>query len=271
VVLINGRLSERSFRSYRRFRFWLKPLWDCFDALVVRQEQDAQRFGTLGVPAAKLHVVGNLKYDVASEGRDLSGGREPSDGPTVVMGSTREGEEGPLIGAVRLLRKRWPDLRVIWAPRHLERVPEIERLLAAEGIPYARKSSAEGKGVGMAKGDVLWDSLGDLIDAYRGADVAVIGGSFVPRGGQNPIEPAALRVPVVFGPSMDNFHGIADLLVSRGGARQVSIGELSRCLGELLEDPSTRRAMGERARLTVEAEQGATERTLDLLGKVVRD
>src|SRR4029077_12639186 len=116
--------------------------------------------------------------------------------------------------------------------------------------------------------NILWDSMGDLMDAYREADVAVVGGSFVPKGGQNPIEPAALRVPVVFGPSMDNFHGVADALVRAGGAKQVALAELEVCLQGLFDDPLARQAMGDRARRTVENEQGATERTLTLLEKL---
>ena len=112
--------------------------------------------------------------------------------------------------------------------------------------------------------------MGDLLDAYRQADVAVVGGSFVPKGGQNPIEPAALRLPVVFGPSMDNFHGIAEALVENGGARQVSLAELKDFQGALLRNQEARRTMGEKARQTVENEPGATQRTLGFLEKLVR-
>ena len=113
--------------------------------------------------------------------------------------------------------------------------------------------------------NVLWDSMGDLLEAYRQADVAVVGGSFVPKGGQNPIEPAALCVPVVFGPSMENFHGIAEVLVQQGGAVQVTLPELEQCLGELLEKTDKRCEMGRRARQAVQSRQGATDRTLRLL------
>jgi 3-deoxy-D-manno-octulosonic-acid transferase len=107
--------------------------------------------------------------------------------------------------------------------------------------------------------------MGDLLDAYAQADIAVIGGSFVPKGGQNPLEPAALNVPVVFGPSMENFHGIAEVLVLQGGARQVTLTQLGACLGELLEKADLRQDMGRRARQAVESRQGATEKTLSLL------
>ncbi len=112
--------------------------------------------------------------------------------------------------------------------------------------------------------------MGDLIDAYQQADIAVVGGSFVPKGGQNPIEPAALSVPVVFGPSMENFIGISEVLVQQGGARQVTLPELENCLSELLEGTDERLAMGQRARQAVESRQGATEKTLGLLRGLVR-
>jgi 3-deoxy-D-manno-octulosonic-acid transferase len=145
----------------------------------------------------------------------------------------------------------------------VERVPELERLFAEAGISYARKSQTKDVG------NVLWDSTGDLLDAYKQADIAVVGGSFVSKGGQNPLEPAALGVPVVFGPSMENFHGVAEVLVQQGGARQVALSELELCLKDLLEEPNKRQDMGRRARRAVESRQGATDKTLALLKDLV--
>ena len=272
VALINGRLSEHSFKSYSHARWIMQALWDCFDLWAVRQDQDAVRFRSLGVPAGKIQVTGNLKYDSPIG----SGSHEPARSsktsvPVLVLGSTREGEEGQLLPVLQKLRVEWPGLKVIWAPRHLDRISELETLLTTQGLLCRRKS---GLGTADENGhpptNILWDTMGDLLEAYRQADVAVVGGSFVPKGGQNPIEPAALRLPVVFGPSMDNFHGIADALVENGGARQVSLAELGDCLNDLLKNPEARRTMGDKARQTVENAQGATQRTLALLEKLVR-
>jgi 3-deoxy-D-manno-octulosonic-acid transferase len=263
VALINGRLSARSFKSYCRLRIVLSSLWDCFDLFAIRDGQDAERFRALGVPPEKLHVTGNLKYDLSLSQRP--GSAKDGSQPVIVMGSTREGEEKELLPVLERIREQHPGVRVIWAPRHVERVAEIERIFAAKGISYGRKSLLGAGANGPDAPFVLWDSMGDLIDAYRQADVAVIGGSFVAKGGQNPIEPAALQVPVVFGPSMDNFHAIAETLLQNGGARQVTLSELEGCLQELLGDPETRRVMGVKARQAVELAQGATERTLRLL------
>lgn len=266
VALINGRLSQRSFESYRKMRGIMKVLWKCFDLWAVRQPQDADRFIALGVPSERLHVTGNLKYDLPVEGHgDHS--RNGRSSLVIVIGSTREGEESHLLPVLERARRQWPALRIIWAPRHVDRAGEIEALLASKGLTCRRKSqatSSDARGIHEPT-DLLWDSMGDLLEAYRQADVAIVGGSFVPKGGQNPIEPAALGLPVIFGPSMDNFHGIAETLVRLGGARQVSITELDRCLSDILGDASLRRAMGERARRAVENHQGATEKTLRLL------
>ena len=208
-----------------------------------------------------MHVTGNLKYDLPLPSR--TNGLSPNgDHPlTVVVGSSREGEEKELLPVMDKLMARHPELRIIWAPRHIDRIGEIEELFATWSLPCARKS----QGPTLSVHNVLWDTMGDLLDAYKQADVAVVGGSFVPKGGQNPLEPAALQVPVVFGPSMENFHGIADVLVQQGGARQVTLPELEHCLGELLEDHDKRDRMGRRARQAVESRQGATDRTLSLL------
>jgi 3-deoxy-D-manno-octulosonic-acid transferase len=271
VALINGRLSARSFGSYQRVRGLLPILWDCFDLMAVRQEQDRERFEALGVSPARLRVTGNMKFDVLvpmTRTERKSGVPEP----VVVFGSTREGEEAKLLPAVKSLQKRWPGLHVIWAPRHLDRLSELEGLLQQQGESCRRKSSLgkDGARLQLEGPHVLWDSMGDLLDAYRRADVAVVGGSFVPKGGQNPIEPATLSIPVVFGPSMDNFYGIAEALVAHGGARQVELDGLSVCLDELLSDAAKRQAMGQRAREAVEQQQGATERTLVLLEELTR-
>ncbi len=175
-----------------------------------------------------------------------------------MIGSSREGEEKELLPVMQKLKIRYPELRVIWAPRHMDRIPEIETLFASRSLVWSRKS----KGPEQSASTILWDSMGDLLDAYRQADVAVVGGSFVQKGGQNPLEPASLSVPVVFGPSMENFLGISEVLVQQGGAKQVLITELEQCLSDLLGKSDERQAMGRRARQAVESRQGATDKTL---------
>jgi 3-deoxy-D-manno-octulosonic-acid transferase len=265
VALVNGRISEHSYRSYKRIRSVLSVLWDCVDLFAVRQREDASRFVDLGVDPKRLEVAGNLKYDLPlpalAEGR---GNPDPSR-LTVVVGSCREGEEKELLPVLEDLRRQFSGLRVIWAPRHLDRISELESLFASQSLPWARRSGHDnGEAV-----HTLWDTMGDLLEAYERADIAIVGGSFVPKGGQNPLEPAALSVPVVFGPSMQNFLGIAEVLVQQGGAKQVALPELENCLQELLANPEARRLMGERARRAVESRQGASLRVLALLEQLV--
>ena len=266
VALVNGRISAHSYESYKQISFLLPALWENFDLLAVRQHEDASRFTDLGVPQRLVHVTGNLKYDMPLPNRSNGASSLPEKSLTIVVGSSREGEEKELLTVTEKLKIRLPQLRVIWAPRHIDRINEIEALFAARAVPCARKSVHPASPVS----DVLWDTMGDLLDAYKQADIAVVGGSFVPKGGQNPIEPAALSVPVVFGPSMENFHGIAEVLVQQGGAKQVTLPELEQCLGELLEQTDKRHDMGQRARQAVESRQGATDKTLRLLKGLVR-
>ena len=266
VALVNGRISAHSYQSYKHITSLLSPLWENFDLFAVRQHEDASRFTDLGVPQRRVHVTGNLKYDLPLPGRTNGLPSNSNKTLTIVVGSSREGEEKELLSVIEKLKVRVPRLRVIWAPRHVDRIGEIEVLMAERSVPCARKS----KGPADAATDILWDTMGDLIDAYKQADVAIVGGSFVPKGGQNPIEPAALSVPVVFGPSMENFHGIAEVLVQQGGARQVTLPELEGCLSELLENKDKRQEMGRLARRAVESRQGATDKTLTLLKGLAR-
>lgn len=260
VALMNGRISARSYRSYLRVRSILSALWDNFDLFAVRQHEDASRFVDLGVPQPMIHVTGNMKYDLPLPDRER-GSSSTSDLLRLVIGSSREGEEKELLPVLAPLRQKFPGLQIIWAPRHIDRMSEIEQLFAAHSIPAVRKS------VRLSSQDphVLWDTMGDLVEAYKSADIALIGGSFVPKGGQNPIEPAALRVPVVFGPSMENFHGISEVMVQQKGAAQVTLTELRACLDRLLSSRDERIAMGERARAAVQSRQGATPKTITLL------
>jgi 3-deoxy-D-manno-octulosonic-acid transferase len=267
VALVNGRISAHSYESYMHIRSFLPVLWDNFDLVAVRQHEDASRFTDLGMPQRLVHVTGNLKYDLPLPSRSFNGSTLHGDEKlTLVVGSSREGEEKELLPVMEKLKSRYPGLRVIWAPRHVDRIGEIESLFAARALGCARKSS----GSSTESSHILWDSMGDLLEAYKQADVAVVGGSFVPKGGQNPIEPAALSLPVVFGPSMENFHGIAEVLVQQGGASQVTLPELESCLSELFEKADKRQEMGRRARQAVESRQGATDKTLTLLKGLVR-
>ncbi len=266
VALINGRLSANSYKSFHRVKRILPALWETIDLFAVRHADDGRRLADLGVPASKIRVTGHLKYDLL-QARESPSAAPRGAGPVIALGSTRESEEAMLLPVLEKVRRQWPALTVIWAPRHVERVRELEALFRSKGLACRRKSAPAAEG--DAAVNILWDSVGDLMEAYRKADIAIVGGSFVPRGGQNPIEPAALKRPVIFGPSMENFQGVAEKLVREGGALQISLGELEMHLYQLLGAPEKRRMMGENALRAVRSEQGASERSLKLLQELV--
>ncbi len=265
VALVNGRISAHSFRSYGRALRILPALWECLDVWAVREEEDAKRFRLLGVPAEKIQVTGNMKYDLPLP-PIIDAPHDPKT-PVVVMGSTREGEEEMLLPVMARLRQKWPTLRVIWAPRHVERAAEVGKFLTQAGVSHRVRSQMTGAGSASGEGatDIVWDVMGNLLDAYALADVVVIGGSFVSKGGQNPLEPAALKKAMVFGLSMENFRGIADALVQDKGAYQVPLEQVESCLARLFSDPVERRRLGEQAFCVLKQRQGATARTLALL------
>lgn len=261
VALINGRLSERSTRSYHRIRWAMKVVWDSLDVVAVRQEEDAARFRSLGVAPERIVITGNLKFDVPLPPLEVLPD-EPGKW-VVTLGSTREGEESLIAEVLAGLRTRYPDLRLIWAPRHVDRTPKVEAVLNTHGLRAVRRSA-----VGMhwdRRTDLIWDTMGNLSDAFLMSHLVIMGGSFVPKGGQNPLEPAALGKAVLFGPSMENFRGIADAIVQEGGARQVTQASLAQDVERLLVSPAEREALGAGGRRFLESRQGATERTLDLL------
>jgi len=260
VALINGRISERSFRRYRWIRWLLGGIWEQIHLFAVREEEDARRFRALGVPTDLVRVVGHMKYDIPLQPPFA---RTVVNDPVLVFGSTREGEEEALTPVVETLRAQWPTLRVIWAPRHVDRVPQIEKWLHTHAWESERRSSSAT--LAQLPLNLLWDTFGNLLEAYKLADVAVIGGSYVGKGGQNPLEPAALGKPVVFGPSMENFRDIAEALVQTGGAKQVSLQELGPTLTALLQQTAERQRMADQAHALLARASGATERTLLLL------
>ena len=272
VVLVNGRISERSFRRYRRLSGLLKEPLQAFEQACMQSEADAERARGIGIPVDRVVVTGNMKFDQAPAGPVRPA--EP-ESPVLVAGSTSPGEEEMVLSAVAGLdEKARRDLLVILAPRHRERFEEVARMLAACGIPFVRRSelasidaSSLFRGAlprGPAPRVVLLDTVGELAGVYALATVAFVGGSLVPRGGQNLIEPAAHGVPVVFGPHTENFSSMADALIAAGaGFRVNDPRELSATVSALLYDPDRRQRAGRSGRALIEAHRGATARTIE--------
>ena len=276
VAIINGRLSERSFSRYRLVRPFIRRVLQCVDLFCMQTGADAKRILALGASPERVHVVGNLKFDAAPHAdasslaeqwrREL---RIEAQRPVLVAGSTHAGEEEVLLQAFSRLRGEFTDLLLILAPRHPERVAHVEAMVAAHGLAAVRRSALP-QGGNSAKEVILVDTVGELSALYAVGSIAFVGGSLIPRGGQNLIEPALHGRPVLFGPHMENFIEASAYFVERGAAIQVrDAADLTRQLARLLRDPAARARMGQAAMAALAAHQGACERTAALLEQFV--
>ncbi len=283
VAIINGRLSDNSFRGYRRLRPIVARLLRKIDLIAAQDEQTAERFRWLGANPASVVTTGSLKFDGANTDRDnprsntlrrLANIRAQD--TVFLVGSTQAPEEQYGIDIYQKLAVDNPNLRLILVPRHPERFAEVARLLEHSGIAWMRRSELEiraGEGVlaDTAHADttnaaILVDTIGELSAWWGTATVGFVGGSFGTRGGQNMLEPAAYGVATCFGPNTRNFRDIVGQLLAVGGAQEVDGREaLEKFVRQAIEKPDTAKQMGERARALVMSQQGATERTVALL------
>jgi 3-deoxy-D-manno-octulosonic-acid transferase len=278
LFLVNARLSERSYRRYKRFGFLFKSLFAAFSGVGAQTEADGARLRELGCRPEAIQVVGSLKFDAAKleERRMLDVpamlsqlGVQP--GALLLLGgSTHAGEESVLAELFVRLRARFPNLFLVVVPRHFERGREVGRDLAAKGVKFAYRSeitSSTQFQPGELDGLIV-NSTGELKLFYEQATVIFIGKSLTAEGGQNPIEPGALSKTMVFGPNMQNFAEIARNFVDQGGAVQVrDAAHLEQALGELLADSSRREELGRNARKVVYQNLGAIERTAEMIIK----
>ncbi|MCS6830214.1 MAG: 3-deoxy-D-manno-octulosonic acid transferase [Armatimonadota bacterium] len=271
TFIANGRLSDRSLPTYRRFRWFFAQVLRCIDAICAQSEEDARRFCAIGAPPDRVHVVGNTKFDQAAVGaqevdvdllrRDLG---LPEGTPVLVIGSSRAPEEEVLIAkAYRRLREQFPTLCIVWAPRHVERAETVADVLRAEGFhPWFRTQGVPDS----PQGQIVLDTFGELARVYAIGDVAIIGGSFVPLGGQNLLQPLAHGKPVVHGPYMHNFRDVAALARQAGVAWTAhSEEELVQHVSRLLRDERLRAEVARRAQTLVREQQGASQRITEIL------
>jgi len=268
ILLINGRISEGSFKKYSDIRPIAKSLLRNVDRFLVQTAEDGRKLELLGVEPGRLEVAGNLKSEVRlpdftpDEMKEFRSGLGIGEtGKVIVAGSTRKGEEERLLRAFSRAKKSRPQLRLILAPRHIERAGEIERLASGLGLSTERRTRP-----GSAPGwDVLvLDTMGELARFYALSDAAFVGGSLVEWGGHNILEPAYYGRPVFFGPHMKNFAFLADSFIRAGGAKIVRTdAELEDVF--LLKDGDELRAMGSRAAAHLASLAGATERTIQAI------
>ncbi|MCP9463040.1 MAG: hypothetical protein NNA24_13480, partial [Nitrospira sp.] len=271
AILVNGRLSSRSFGRQNKslVRSFYRSVIGSITLCLMQSDRDRQRIVALGADPARAHTTGNIKFDQplpAGEGGEASErnfGLNPSD-RLILAGSTHAGEEEMLVAAYRRIVETDPSAVLMLAPRHIERVEQVESMIRDAGFTVQRKSRIEQKGRGPRV--VILDTRGELARAYREATVAFVGGTLVPVGGHNLLEPAAWGKPVLFGPYTDHCAEVATMLEEAGGGRRVrGVEELARACGEWLADPHARERVGRAARRVVSDNQGALKRTLDLI------
>ncbi|MGI9429875.1 MAG: 3-deoxy-D-manno-octulosonic acid transferase [Bythopirellula sp.] len=279
VAIINGRLSDNSFRGYRRFRPLVTRLLGQIDLVAAQNEETAQRFRELG--AERVVVTGSLKFDGAITRRDNPRTQElnqlanfAADDIVFLAGSTQAPEEQYAIDTFRALAADYPCLRLILVPRHPERFDEVANLLQHSGIPWTRRSTWDRNESAFRnpQSAILVDSIGELGAWWGTATIGFVGGSFGSRGGQNMLESAAYGVATCFGPNTRNFRDIVAQLLAVDGARVVKSAEqLESFVRRALDDRTWAQQLGQRARQLVLQQQGATERTVDLLLPLVGD
>ncbi|MGV8041141.1 MAG: 3-deoxy-D-manno-octulosonic acid transferase [Thermoanaerobaculaceae bacterium] len=267
VAIVNARVSDRSFRGYRLLRPLLRPLLEPVTLALAQEQQDADRLVSIGLPAGRVQVLGNLKFDVGApkaapgvvaEMRRVAGARR-----VVVAGSTMEGEEVPVLRALRRLPGR-EGVFLLLAPRHPERAGSVLEAAARIGFSVERRTLLSAAPSGCEV--VVLDTVGELAALYELANVAFVGGSLVSTGGHNPIEPARFAVPVLTGPHVKNFAAVFRRFFAVGAARVVrGESELAAALQQWLGDPEAARCAGEAGRRLLEANAGATSRTVTAL------
>jgi 3-deoxy-D-manno-octulosonic-acid transferase len=275
LFLANARLSDRSYRGYKRWGFLFRPLFASFAGVGAQNETDAARLREIGCRPEVINVVGNLKFDAAKLNerhtldvpvllRQLG---VPDDAPVLLGGSTHDGEEVILAEVARRLRLRFPKLFLVLVPRHFERAGEVGRQLRERGVKFVRRNEIFAN-TQFQEGDVeclLVNTTGELRFFYRYATVVFIGKSLTAVGGQNPIEPGALGKAMVFGPNMQNFADITLHFLKKSAAIQVhNPEELEKTIAELLADQTRRAELGRNALEVVAENLGAINRTVEM-------
>ena len=253
LMLANGRISERSFPRYRRFAWFFRPVLHRFSLIGMQSAADLERIVAIGAPPQRSMLLGNLKYDIPSSpvtpeerSRLRACYRIPEQAQVLVVASTHPGEEALLLPAVHRLCGRFPELVPVLVPRHPERGEQVALLAGQAGFRVLRRSQIEHWSGECAPGMLLLvDTVGELMQFYALADLAYVGGSLVPTGGHNLLEPASRGIAQLFGPYMNNFREVAALTLSYAAGRQVAAPEAFEAVaGELLADPDQRAALG---------------------------
>ncbi|MFH1148351.1 MAG: 3-deoxy-D-manno-octulosonic acid transferase [Pseudomonadota bacterium] len=274
LLLVNGRISVRSFGRYRKIKWFISPLLEKFDYMSVIRKDDADRLMALGANAKRVIVHGNMKFDLVAQ--DVLPGTEKivrdrvgigPDHPVFIAGSTHKGEEELVLGAFGFLRRKYPDLLLIIAPRHVERSLEVECLLKKEGVEYSKWSDFDKAEGGSA---ILVDQMGPLFELYSIGTIVFCGGSLIPYGGHNIMEAAIWGKVVFYGPHMYDFLDATALLESVGAGVEIrGVRQFVEMAMWCLENPSESQARGLHGKRIIEANKGAARKQAGLIKKVL--
>jgi 3-deoxy-D-manno-octulosonic-acid transferase len=278
VAVVNARISDRSWPRYRRLHWLWKPFLGPLSRVLAQSETDAERLKAIGCLPGRVSVAGNLKFDVRAAGEAEATLQLKSLAPDlrlVVAGSTLEGEEAALLEAWPQLLEADQRLAMVMAPRHPERFNTVAALLDQSAFKWVKRSDWKSKTAGtlqpLKPGEiVLLDTIGELASIYSLASVAFVGGSLIPAGGHNPLEPAQFGVPIVMGPHYANFRAITDDLRGHNAIRIVEKATLAKVLVALLCDGTAAHAMGERAKQVFEQQAGATARCVAAIQELLK-
>jgi 3-deoxy-D-manno-octulosonic-acid transferase len=271
-VVVNARVSDRSLPRYIRLRSLWRPFLQELTLVLAQSAEDARRFMAIGVPEERVRVGGNLKFDARAP---RAGGvveqlraQLPPGARVLVAGSTLEDEERVLLEAWPAICARVPNAVMVLAPRHPERFARVAALVREKNVQLVQRSSWDGGPVSAA-GVFLLDSIGELGSVYGLATVAFVGGSLVPAGGHNPLEPARVGVPVVMGPHYENFREAVELLRGANALRLTERADVGEAISALLQDVQAAAAMGARGKKVFEEQAGATGRAADAVVRLL--
>lgn len=296
VIIVNGRISDRSFKGYRRIKFLFKPVLNKIRLFSVQSKQDADRLGCLGVGDERVRITGNMKFDVIKDCREpketyrIKLGVKAED-MLIIAGSTHPGEEEIVLGVYKDLLKDYVNLRLLIAPRHPERARVIEKiilkyrfnsvrvsqLIGFSGAPKEEASSQAGvsRTTGRSHDSrqiFILDTVGQLVSFYNIADIVFIGGSLIKKGGHNILEPAFLAKPIIFGPNMFNFRDISELFLNNNACILVNDKEqLKARIKDLIDNPFKMGELGRKAKKLFFENQGAAEKTVELIKNILTE
>jgi 3-deoxy-D-manno-octulosonic-acid transferase len=267
VVMANGRLSEKSFRGYLRFKWFFSEILQNYTRLLMQSQADAERITALGAPNSQVRAIGNIKFDLPAYAANSTQEKLkqlfqfPEDAPVLIIASTHKGEDELFIEVIKSLQGDFPELRVILAPRHPERAQSVSSLLTQQGLAHQLRSQLNENTLNPHHNKiVVLDTIGELNASFGLGNIACMGGSFIPMGGHNPLEPINAGIPVVFGPHMHNFKDIAQkVLQAKAGIQVQSHQEATQAIRQLLLQQYDAKHLVEQGKKLMTENQGVTQ------------